>query len=76
MQDGGMNCIFEEFDKVYKEYREYVAKQEWGNANDARNYMLGMGRCMQLLYKKEMGQLLGQEILRRCELATGRIHLN
>lgn len=71
-----MNRIFEEFDKVYNEYIEFVDKEEWGNANDARNYMIGMGRCMQLLYKKEMGKSLCQEIIRRCELATGLISLS
>lgn len=70
-----MDTIFNEFDKVYEEYKDYILKEDWGNANDARNFMYGMARCMQLLYKKEMGKFLLQEVLKRCELAKGNLQI-
>ena len=72
----GLNKTFKEFDEAYEQYRDYVRREDWRNANDSRSYMTGMVRCMQLLYTEAMGESVYQEVVKRCKLGIGDTPVN
>lgn len=65
-----LNKIFKEFDEVYEEYEDFVKNKDWENVNDSRSYLVGVAKCMHLLYSEEMGKDVYEEICKRCEKLT------
>lgn len=71
-----LNKIFENFDEVYNEHEDYVKHKDWRNASDSSSYMMGMAKCMQLLYSEEMGKTVYEEICTRYEKTIKTTNLN
>lgn len=72
--DAKRHLVFDEFDKTYEEYKEFIQNGDWGNANDTKNFLLGLVRSMQVSYSKEMGEFVYQKVVKRSEMILGEVN--